>query len=317
MKQTYLALALMTAFAGTAVAADSERPPNPQAGECYARVFNPPQFSTSTETVTVKEATSRIDVTKPVYGTEEQTVVVQEATTKLVVVPATYKTVTEQVLVQPETTRLEVVPATYGNKSENILVKAASTEWKRGRAWLGDALATKSVANGQVDDDVMCLVEVPAVYKTVTTRVEVTPASTREVKVPAVYKTVTRTVEDQPATTREVQIPEVTKTITVTKLVTPAQERVIDIPAEYAQVTKTEQVSEGSTEWRSILCETNATPSRIMALQSALKEAGYNPGRIDGVIRNDTMSAVNAYQRANGLPVDRYINMETVKALGI
>ena len=29
------------------------------------------------------------------------------------------------------------------------------------------------------------------------------------------------------------------------------------------------------------------------------------------------MRAVNAYQRAKGLPVDRYLNVETVKSLGV
>jgi peptidoglycan hydrolase-like protein with peptidoglycan-binding domain len=29
------------------------------------------------------------------------------------------------------------------------------------------------------------------------------------------------------------------------------------------------------------------------------------------------MDAVNAYQRANGLPVDTYLNMATVRALGV
>ena len=37
--------------------------------------------------------------------------------------------------------------------------------------------------------------------------------------------------------------------------------------------------------------------------QRALLAAGYDPGPIDGVIREQTMRAVNAYQAAKGLPV--------------
>jgi peptidoglycan hydrolase-like protein with peptidoglycan-binding domain len=82
-------------------------------------------------------------------------------------------------------------------------------------------------------------------------------------------------------------------------------------------VTKTVKVADARTEWRSILCETNATPGKIMDIQRGLKSAGFDPGPIDGVIRKKTMQAVNRYQEARGLPVDPYLNIETVKALGV
>ena len=130
--------------------------------------------------------------------------------------------------------------------------------------------------------------------RTVSARVVDTPASTREEVVPAVYKTVTRQVLDQPATTREIEVPAITDT-----------------------VTRQVKVADATTEWRSILCETNATPTKIREIQRALLTAGYNPGKIDGIIKGDTMRAVNAFQQAKGLPVDPYLNIETVKALGV
>lgn len=318
---TAVSVALMLAFGSTTALAVDENdiPPNPKPGECYARVYIAPQSETTYEQVVTREASKKIQVIPAVYGTEEKTVLVKEASTKLVVVPATYKTVTEDIVVKAASSRLVVVPATYKNVSETVVVKEATTVWKRGRAWLGKAIDTKSRAStaGRVDDDVMCLVEVPAVTKTVTRRVVDTPATTREVVIPSVSKTVSRRVVDTPATTKEVVIPAVYKTVKITNVVTPAQEKVIEIPATYGQVAKTKQVSEGSHEWRSILCETNATSSTIMKLQNALKSAGYNPGPIDGIIKTQTMSAVNAYQRAKSLPVDPYINMETVNALGV
>lgn len=322
MKANYSALTIALALAfgsATAFAADSETPPNPKAGECYARVYIAPETETTYEQVVTKEATKRIEVIPAQYGTEEQTVLVREATTKLEVVPATYKTVTEEIEVRPATTKLEVVPATYTTRKETVVVREASTQWKRGRAWLGKAIDTKSYTSndGSIDDEVMCLVEVPAVTKDVYTRVEATPATTREITIPAVTKTVTKRVVDTPATTREVPIPAVYKTVKITKVVKPAEERAVEVPAVYGTVAKTKTLSEGRHEWRSILCETNATPDRIRELQTALKDAGYYNGPIDGLIRNQTMSGVNAYQRAKGLPVDQYINMETVKSLGL
>jgi len=163
----------------------------------------------------------------------------------------------------------------------------------------------------------MCLVEVPATYKNVTKRVLKTPASTRTVDVPAEYQTVTKRVVATPATTRRVTIPAKYKTITVTEEATPASQRRINIPATYKNVTRQELVSEGGLVWREILCDTNMTGSKITEIQQALKTAGYNPGPIDGSIGSQTMTAVNAFQRAKGLPVDNYLNIATVRALGI
>lgn len=322
MKFNYsaVAAALMVAFASSANALDAnDIPPNPQPGECYARVYIPPTSETTYDTVVTREASKKIRVIPAKYGTETQRVLVKEASTKLQVKPATYKTVTEEIMVKPATTRLEVIPATYKNVTETVVVKEATTQWKRGKAWLGKAIDTKTLASssGRIDDDVMCLVTIPAVTKTVTRRVVDRPASTREVTIPAVMKTVTKRVVDTPASTYEVPVPAQYKTINVTTLVSPAQEQVMEIPATYGKVGKTRQITDGSHEWRSILCETNATPTTIRALQSALKKAGHYNGPIDGLIKTRTMSAVNSYQRANSLPVDPYINMETVKALGI
>jgi peptidoglycan hydrolase-like protein with peptidoglycan-binding domain len=119
-------------------------------------------------------------------------------------------------------------------------------------------------------------------------------ASLREETVPAVYKTVSRQVIDVAASTREVEI-----------------------AAQYQTLSQSVKVSDATEQWRSILCETNATPTKIIEIQQALSKAGYNPGPMDGVIRSQTMNAVNSYQTAKGLPVDAYLNLETVKSLGV
>jgi peptidoglycan hydrolase-like protein with peptidoglycan-binding domain len=105
--------------------------------------------------------------------------------------------------------------------------------------------------------------------------------------------------------------------MTVTKLVTPAREKKVQIPATYQTVTKQVKTSEGQMEWREILCQTNMTSDRISDIQSALLTKGFNPGPIDGVIGSRTMAAVNNFQKANKLPVDKYLNVATVNALGV
>jgi hypothetical protein len=309
-----LACASTLALAQNAPAFANDIPPNARAGECYAKVFVAPTTETFSEQVLRRAASSRIEVIPATYETGNETVTVQEASKRIEVIPATYKTVSDQVLVRAASKRVEVVPATYEEISEQVVVAAAYSTWKRGRSHLVGARATKG---DNSTDDVLCLVEVPAQYKTVTKRVEKTAAQTREVEIPAEYTTITKRVVDTPASTREIEIPAVYKTVAVRKTATPAQERKIDIPAEFGTVTKTRVVGEPKYVWRGILCETNATQSKITEIQRALKAAGHNPGKLDGVIRSDTMRAVRAYQTANNLPVDDYINLETVKALGL
>lgn len=49
--------------------------------------------------------------------------------------------------------------------------------------------------------------------------------------------------------------------------------------------------------------ETKERPT-VKQIQTALKNAGYNPGPIDGKMGKQTRDAIRAFQRANGLAVD-------------
>ena len=69
--------------------------------------------------------------------------------------------------------------------------------------------------------------------------------------------------------------------------------REIKVPAQYEDLQYQVKVVDARVERRSVLCETNATPSKIMEIQRALLASGYSPGKIDGLIRGNTMSAVN------------------------
>lgn len=284
-------------------------PPNAKPGQCFTKIFIPAQYKTVTEKQMVSEASQRIEVIPASFKNGTKRVLVSEATEKLQVVPATYKTVTERVMVKPASSRLTQVPATYETVTTRVMESPARKEWKKG---------TGAIQRIDHDTgDIMCLVEIPATYKNVSKRVLKTPASTRTIEIPAEYKTVTKQVVATAASTRTVRIPAKYKTIQVTEEASPASQRAVEIPASYKNISRQELVSQSRVEWREILCETNMTSGKITQIQRALKSAGYNPGPIDGNIGTDTMSAVNAFQRAKGLPVDRYLNIATVRALGV
>ena len=266
-------------------------PPNARPGECYARMLIPGESRTITEKVIKKEASERVEI-----------------------IPASYKTVTKRVLVKPETTKLVSVPAKYGTKTERVQISPAKTVWKKGSGTMAagagsgaaggssaaaivDRFGDQKIIGSRVTDtgELMCLVEVPAKYKTVTKTVLVSPATTKTITSPAEYKTVQ-----------------------VTELVTPAQEKRIAIPEEYGTVTRTEQVRAEQLTWVPVLCQVNMTTGNVSQLQSALKKQGCYQCEVDGIMGPCTFRGSQCYAKRKGLPYgSNFVTLETIRALGL
>ncbi len=429
--------------------------PNAKAGECYAKVVIPAQYKTEEQKVTIKDASSKIEIIPAKYEWVEEKVLVKEASKKLVPVPAAYTTVEEKVLVTPTekiwtkgsgakagranpsilsgavtnglnladakvgncyaehhipaqyktetqqvlkseaSSKIEIipakyewaeqkvlvkeasaklieVPAVYEKVTEKVLVKPATTEWKKGRG------PVERLDNST--GEIMCLVEIPAVYKTVNKRVLKSPTTTKKVEIPAeykvekvrklispakekkteipatyetvtkrsktadekviwairgskingkatgnslclkeipaVYKTVKQKKVKTAATIKVIEVPAEYKVVKKRKLVSAPTEKKVEIPAKTELVAKKVKVSEETMQWRPVLCETNMSDTTITDIQTALKKAGYNPGAIDGVLGRGTMVAVDAFQRANGLPRGG-LTIQTIEKLGV
>jgi len=301
-------IGLTVAPAGRALAAEELLPPNAKPGECYARVFIPPKYKTETKQVLKREASERIEVIPAKYELVEQQVPTKEASEVIEAIPPEYGWVEEQVLVRPASFKLEEIEPEYEWVEEKVLDKAAHTVWKKGEGPIQ-----------QVDHstgEIMCLVEVPATYKTIKKRVLKKPATTRKIEVPAEYTTVKKRVVKKPAGTKTVSVPAEFTTLKVMKLVSEAQERRIPIPAEHQDVTKTEKISEGHMEWQQILCQTNLTKDVITQIQQALQNAGLDPGPIDGSLGFQTLQAVRTFQETKGLATGG-LTLETLAALGV
>ncbi len=255
-----------------------DRPSNAIPGQCFAKVIIPAKFKTVTETMQASPESTRLSTVPAKYGYETKKVLVKEASETLMTIPAKYKTVSKKVLVSPET-----------------------TEWKRGdngRGTSGVAYSNGSttlnrVSNGTSGNEALCLVKKPAVYKTVYEKVEVEPARTVSKPIPAVYKTVR-----------------------VQRMLEPPRTVEHRIPAKFQKLTKRVKVSDSRTEWAQIICKTNANYSTISKVQSALKKAGFHSGATDGQLGNSTATAIERFQRSNGLPTGG-LTFDTIKALGI
>ena len=294
---------------------------NAKAGECYAQVYTPATYTTQTKRVLKNEASFRIETIPAVYETVTERILKNEAGERLEVVPAVYENVTERVMIKEAGTRLETVPAVYETTTERVMIKPARQVWKNssGRIY-GTAIKDaegKLVTRPSGSGEVLCLVEEPAEYKTVTKRVLKKEATTREVTIPAEYKTVTKRVMKTPPTTRKVTIPATYQTVTKRVLKSPATTRRIEIPAEYETVTERVIANEASLEWVPVLCDVNVTSAKIREIQGALKRTGHYGGPVDGVFGSQTSTAVASFQRSKNLSQGYGLTLQTLEALSI
>lgn len=318
-KTLMLSAAAVVGLAGVANAQSAGYPPDALPGQCFARVLIPELTEVVTEDVVDQPERTEIKIIPASYETVTETVVVKEQTTQYKVIPATYKTVTEQVLVEPERTESMVVPASFETYTEQVMVRPGYTTWKpgaglygRGAAGLGaGAAADGAAATGEL----LCKVEVPPEYKTVTRTRVVSPETTDTRVIPAKYETVSKQVVDMAPQVVEEVIPAVTKTVQVRRLVSPAREEVITIPATYKTIEKRVVTGGGGLEWREVLCDSNTTSTKIAEVQRALTDKGYSVPA-DGSFGPATLRAMEGFQRANGLPVG-YLTVGTVRALGL
>lgn len=319
-------------------------------GQCFVEYYKPAAFKTESESVLKKEASERIKVVPAKYEWAEEQVLVKEASQKVVQVPATYETVTEKVLVSPATTEwkkgrglveridnttgeimcLVEIPAKYKTVSRKVLKTPASVKTIE----IPAEYATQKVRK-VIEPATEMREEIPAEYETVTRRVKVGEESVawfikgdvsasgsptgnemclRET--PATYKTVTRQVLKSAAATKRVEIPAEYKTVTVRKLVEPATHRAIEIPAKMSTISKRVKISDERLEWRQVLCETNTTRDVIVKVQTALRDAGFHPGPIDGIMGRYTLGAIDKYQADKGLERGG-LTMKTLEALKV
>lgn len=60
----------------------------------------------------------------------------------------------------------------------------------------------------------------------------------------------------------------------------------------------------------------NASSTLVMNIQKSLKQKGFNPGNVDGVMGSRTVAALHAFQKANGIAIGD-LNRATMLKLGL
>jgi len=265
--------------------------------EVVCLVEIPAVYKTVTKKVVAKPVATRKVTTPPVYKTVNVQELASPASSRSIPVPATYKTVTKT---------QKVANGQYGwTNSPSNCANAISTGYAAANG-AGSASANGAAGNGaaagagsrlsasaKATGNKVCLTATAAKYNKVSKRVVNTPPRTKIVATPAKYTTVK-----------------------VKKLVAPASERRMAIPATYKTVTKKRMVADGYAKWVQIVCKSNMGVPTIQRVQTALKNAGYYKGPIDGIWGSASRSATRSYQKAKGLPVAG-LSVATMRSLGL
>jgi len=166
-----------------------------EAGDCYKEYYVPRKFKIVAEDILIRTEHNATEIVEPEFEMVEQTVIVKPVGKEIVEVPAVYEETEEQVLVEAE-----------------------KTVWKKGQ----NPAQKVSGATGEI----MCLVKIPAKYRSIKKRVLKSPATTKIVEVPAE-----------------------TKVVKVKKLLSDTQVKYSAKPALYETIEKTELESEARFDW--------------------------------------------------------------------
>jgi len=152
------------------------------------------------------------------YEDATQQVLIADATDELSVKPAQFATVSKQILLKPAYQELDAFAAQYSAVSEEVIVEAAHSAWKPGRGPI------ERIDN--TTGEIMCRVDVPAVYESVDKQIIKQPAGVSAKRIPAQFDAIS--IETLISDDIEVREP---------------------VPAKYATIKRLKKVREPSYHW--------------------------------------------------------------------
>ena len=281
-KNTLLFSLFLVLMVNLAYAQPEKNLQNFEPGKCYAKCYTPTTYEKVTVPVTIKAASMRVEFTpasfadaseqilakagrvdySPVAAKFEKAskkVLVKDSYKVLKIIPAKFETIKEEVLVKEAYKIAKVIPATYKTETFQKMVKPGYTvyekkpvEYKTVEEVIEVAPKSAKYVNKKSGNDcksanpddciIVCVVEIPAQYKTVYKKVKGTCEEgwmlkgddcVKTTKVDPVYKTYKKKVIDTPSKVEYTEVPAVYKTRTYKKLVADARVEEQIIPAVY------------------------------------------------------------------------------------
>ena len=250
--------------AGLAAGAHAEGfdlpPPAARPGQCFARTVEPARFRTEHERVLVEPGRVDTRVIPARRHLETRPVLVEPERRETYTTPPVLQDVTETVLVRPATVRVDVVPAEYRDVPETVMVSPPRRYWRRSAGVPGYGPAWPGQTRLEPTGEIVCLVEEPAVYRTVYRHVCVRPERRIETPIPAETRLVTRQVVVAPSRTEVRVIPARFGERQVEVVDAPERVERIDVPPVYRDVERQVQVAPERRGWTEVACATPPPP---------------------------------------------------------
>lgn len=203
--------------------------PNARVGECWTKVWMPPEFKTVSERVMVRAPSERLEITPAEYEWVEERVCVKEASTELQEIPAEFEDRQITVQVQPGHTDWVIMKDEECTPAK--VVQTSLRDNGKDKDDDDDALHLRG-HDAKATRDVFCLVNTPPRSETISVQCLKKPACVKQVTIPAQYETVKRQRLAKAACTKR-----------------------IAIAAEYRDVEKTIKVCDGRFAWQRVQCE--------------------------------------------------------------
>ena len=194
--------ALLAAAKTNGVDLDSAQPE-----QCFSEHYLPAKFVTNEKEVLVKEEAEEINIAAAQFEQAEETVMVKASATNKVLVKAEYEVIEEQVMIEP-----------------------AKAVWKKGTG----PITRIDNSTG----DIMCLVQIPAKYKTIK-----------------------KTVLKSPSIVEEVEVPAESEIVPVSRLVSDSAADRVTLPAQFDTVKVTTKEADAAFIWRNADVAGDGTPT--------------------------------------------------------
>ena len=213
-----------------------------QPEQCFSEHYLPAKFVTNEKEVLVKEEAEEINIIPAQFEQAEETVMVKASAKNKLLVEAEYEVIEEQVMIEP-----------------------AKAVWKKGTG----PITRIDNSTG----DIMCLVQIPAKYKTIK-----------------------KTVLKSPSAVQEVEIPAESEVVPVSRLVSDSAADRVKLPAQFDTVEVTTKESDAAFVWRNadVAGEGTATGNTICLKAIPAKYASVKKQVVDAPasIKEEAVPAV-------------------------
>lgn len=324
---------------------------NAAPGTCFYEHFSEATLEDVPSKIMISQATEELSVSDAVLKEELVTVTVVPAHTRMIEVPPSFKKGTEKVMVQPatkawrtdcgavqkvdhmtgETLCLVDVPAKFETLETDVIdVPALITnvdeagEFRKVKTQVlvSDAKEVRKPIPAKFDSIDRQRIAKPARYSWLAKNVrapygaEATGRAACYVETPAKMAEYDRDVVKTAGRFETEKVPAKTETIKVKQLVAKSVSNQAMVEPKFKTVQRKTVVEDAKIAWQPVLCQVEFSTDIIVQLQEALKNRGYEPGPIDGVIGRGTSRALQAYQKANNM-ADGGVTIEALKKLGV